>query len=243
MYKKNLIFTTIILIVCIIVGQFLKGSFVDMGLIREKELSNIDNIEFKIFKLLNKEEYLDGLIKYKDQYIQKVGEDCEYIAIVKPTGHINFYISGATQEVSVIEVLKGNPSLKQKNIQLQGLPGFEWIDASENSSYLEFDAVKSYMQPEYEYLIFFNNLNKASNIPEESGLDLYDYLENELIFNLDNIVFFSYLKLNNTQEIILEEKNTYSYKEVKNIEIFTNSFEYLEVWNEIKEAIIRKYIS
>ncbi len=236
MFKKNAIAFTLVTLIVFAFGQVVKSNnFVDCGILDINNIAEYNRKEFQFDTIFNKTDTA-GFVKYKTEYVDDL-QNAEIIAIVKPTGNIEQYYCNLWQEVVIDRIIKGDKSLEGITTRLADTGGYSYyhigeINGKARGNNLYYVDVRNIMQPDNEYLVFFDRI-------------LFDkYVDKNSLFNL-HPTLFNYIKLNSVENdyIISDVAAKYYLEDLLEYEFFCTSKECLEAMYEIKKEIIKKYLN
>lgn len=238
MFRRNTIAFILVTLIVFMVGQFVKSkTLVDCGILEINNVQEYNKKEFQFDTIFNETD-TDGFIKYKTEYVDDL-QNADLIAIVKPTGNVKQYYAYLNQEVVIDTIIKGDKSLEgiKTNIARDG-GGYSYyylmdeMNGKQRGNNLYYMSVSNIMQPDNEYLVFFNRIL------------LDKYVDKNSLFNL-HPVLFNCIKLNSEENdyIIADITNEYKLEDLLEYEFFCTSKECLKAMYDIKREILNKYLN
>lgn len=218
--KKNGIVLAIVMIASIIGAYIFKNTFFE-----ETNIKNDTTIEALqketviIENFLTEDDFSKEELETFVERESKTALDSEYVFKVSPTGNLHFNNSVIMQEVLIESVIVGTCNEEKIWICCGGSTIVKNKDNIYSIAGLEY----SFMQPEYEYLVFC--------IPTE-----VNPYTTEKVYYVDDNLWFSYYNITKDSEKIME--SVYYEKE---LELYTNSNLLLGYFNELKRKIFEQF--
>ncbi|ABN53491.1 MAG TPA: hypothetical protein DEF39_10300 [Hungateiclostridium thermocellum] len=236
MFRRNAIISVVIIILTVILGQIAKANLlVDNKILKIKTVDELNKLVFQFDLSLDDYIYPNY---YTPEKALEVNDRAEIIAVVSPTGRIEQYHWLLRQEVVINKVVRGDKSLEGMTAKLDVSNGLVYYNIDEKRDpfdprgfNLYYTNTVNIMQPGNEYLAFFNRM------------PLQDYAEDDIIFNCISTEY-SYFNLSLPENDLLITDATANYKleDLKEYEYFTGSKRMLDLWYDVKEAAVKKYL-
>ena len=238
MIKRRCLILFVFYIVIILIGQYGKSKFTDVGIEFSRRLDDFEDRQVQLEDgLESKKKYTQHYQKYFDYYVS-TWDESTCIIIGEPTGVYRSDSYSGIQEIRVTKVLKGeNEIYCGQNIQVAGVDGFKW---SEQEKMTMYSGYCNLMQEGNSYMIFLHPYQISSGLYKEENVKL-GKLGYEDYYVLSS-GYFSYLNMDkDTKSVMPENKEfVYRYGDIKQYEFFCKEKMILEIKNKIKHEIITR---
>lgn len=227
MKYKGIQYTLCAIMLLTIFGLCSRKQFPDSKLASIQNLEELDNLKFSFMSVQNDDDAAYERSEQQSAIEQNLSY--AYAFTAEPTGAYRTSGTDGLQEVTVLQVLRGNTALKGQKVWIdEAVPGFEWSDRN-----IYIDGVTNFMQPGETYLIACNPYGKTTlpEIPECSA-----YYETDC--------YYGYLNLTRSQgsQKVFREDQIYTMQDLKNTEFIASSEAVLNARQETKEKILQNYL-
>ena len=227
MKYKGIQYTLCAIMLLTIFGFCSRKQFPDSKLASIQNLEELDNLKFSFMSVQND----DDAAYERSQQQSAIEQNLSYAYAftAEPTGAYRTSGTDGLQEVTVLQVLRGNTALEGQKVWIdEAVPGFEWSDRN-----IYIDGVTNFMQLGEIYLIACNSYGKTtlSEVPECSA-----YYETDC--------YYGYLNLTHSQDSqnLFQKGQIYTIQDLKNTEFIAGSEAVLTVRQETKEKILQNYL-
>lgn len=227
MKYKGIQYTLCAIVLLTIFGLCARRQFPDSKLASIQNLEDLNNLKFSFISVQKDDDATYERSEQQNAVEQNLSY--AYAFTAEPTGAYRTSGTDGLQEVTVLQVLRGNTALEGQNVWIdEAVPGFEWSDWN-----IYIDGVTNFMQPGETYLIACNPYGKTTlpEVPECSA-----YYETDC--------YYGYLNLTRSQgsQKVFQENQTYTMQDLKTTEFIAGSEAVLNARQETKEKILQNYL-
>ena len=215
MLKRGITVSIFLICICMAAAVCTKVSMHDSGTASIQSIEDIQEVPFQFLGVFDAE-WMEREAEFYEE-----AEEADLILVVRPTGRIQRHSYNVRQETEVIRVLDAQQEVSDK-IWIETYNGF-YVFPEISKDTLRNWGLTNILYPEWEYLVFLNHYSGAPgfyyNEHGMGGLRLTDQVD----------------------DMILDDKKTYTYGELAECEFFADSAETLERLYEIKEDLLNTY--